>query len=169
MRAKALPRNLPWSNQRGGIRDEASANLQTVMKMKRLFIGFLLSAVLLANPVTRSAVGGAVSFSYDSAGRLLSANYGGGQTASFAYDASGNILLSSAPAPAIIATPLAGRQLTLSWPVSPPGFVLQTSPALGPAESWSDVVFVQQPVQVGNLMVATFAIGPHTAFYRLRH
>ncbi len=139
------------------------------MKTKRQYLSYLLSGAMLAGALARCAWGGTATYAYDSAGRLTSGSYGVNTNISYAYDAAGNLLLASAPTPAILAAPQNGRQLTLYWPALPAGFVLQTSAALGPGASWSDVVFSQQPVQVGNLMVVTLSIGSQTAFYRLRH
>ena len=137
------------------------------MKTKPQIIGLLLGLALLAGPTTRLASGGSVNYSYDSAGRLILADYGSHHTTSYVYDPSGNLLLASAPAPAIVVGSLAGGQLTLSWPAQPSGFVLQTASALGPGTSWSTVPTT--PTQTGNLLTVNITVGSTTAFYRLQH
>jgi YD repeat-containing protein len=136
------------------------------MKTKQQLVGSLLAALLLVGPVIRLASGGGVTFTYDSAGRLLLANFGAGHSASYAYDNAGNLLLSSAPAPGIIIGPLVAGQLTLSWPALPSGFVLQKSATLGPTASWSTVT--ARTNQVGNLITVIIAVGPESDFYRLQ-
>jgi hypothetical protein len=135
------------------------------MKTKQQFIGLLLAAIVLGGPLGRALLGGGITYTYDAAGRLLSANYGAGHSASYAYDDAGNMLLSSAPSPAIVVGPLIAGQLTLSWPAIPVGFALQKSPTLGPTASWSAVTAAQ--TQNGNIISANVSVGDGTEFYRL--
>lgn len=136
------------------------------MKTKRQIIGLLLAAIILGLPQGRALLGGGISYTYDAAGRLLSANYGAGHTASYAYDDAGNVLLSSAPGPAIVVGPVIAGQLTLSWPAIPAGFALQKSPTLGPTASWSAVMAAQ--TQNANIISVNVSVGEGTEFYRLQ-
>ncbi|MBI3415999.1 MAG: RHS repeat protein [Verrucomicrobia bacterium] len=113
-----------------------------------------------------SLIGGPTSYTYDPAGRLVSADYGAGKSASYAYDNAGNLLQSSQPAPGLLIGALAGNQVTLSWPAASAGFVLQTSPSLGSGAQWIDVSVT--PAAEGNLSVVTINVGSETQFYRLR-
>ena len=109
--------------------------------------------------------GGTTTYTYDRAGRLLLADYGGNQTASFAYDNAGNLLFSSAAAPGLFFDLTPTGQLILSWPALPGQFSLQNATVLGAGAAWSAVSVT--PVRVGDLMVATIPIGPVNLFYRL--
>jgi len=139
------------------------------MKPRQVSSPAALWVVVLAFITVMRGSGSTQNFTYDEAGRLVSANYNAATNLSYAYDPAGNLLLASAPRPAIIATPQPSRQVTLSWPALPAGYVLQSSPALGQGESWSNVNLSQQPAQIGNLMVVTLTIGPEALFFRLRH
>lgn len=136
------------------------------MKTKRQFIGLVLTAIVLGGSVERAVLGGGIHYTYDTAGRLVLANYGAGHSASYAYDDAGNVLLSSAPAPAIVVGPLTAGQLTLSWPATPAGLALQKSPTLGPTASWSAVTAEQ--TQNGNVISVNVSVGDGAEFYRLQ-
>jgi hypothetical protein len=123
-------------------------------------------SILVAGLFMWPALGSNVALTYDPAGRLVSAEYGTNRTASYAYDNAGNLLLSSAPAPAIIVGPIASGQVTLSWPASPSGFTLQQATVLGPSPNWADAGVTQS--QSGNFVIATVPVGPGTVFYRLK-
>lgn len=62
--------------------------LQRKLRSVLLLCGISLASLLLL-PVSLFAT--SVSFTYDAAGRLLSGQYGDGQTVSYAYDAVGNM------------------------------------------------------------------------------
>jgi len=113
-------------------------------------------------PVSSSTL----SFTYDPAGRLVSAVYGTNRSTSYAYDNAGNLLQSAAPSPAIIIGPIMGGQLTLSWPASPGGFTLQSATTISPGANWADTGLT--PTQAGDLLVVIVPLGPGTTFYRLR-
>ena len=53
----------------------------------------LLCAALFL--LVTAVTAGVVTYSYDSAGRLIAANYGAGKSATFQYDATGNLLRSA--------------------------------------------------------------------------
>ena len=113
-----------------------------------------------------SADAGTISYTYDPAGRLVSADYGGNRTTSYAYDNAGNLLQSFQPTPGLSIIGRIGNQLTLAWPASPGGFVLQRATSLGPGAQWTDAGLT--PSLVGDLYVATVQIGTQAAYYRLR-
>ena len=110
------------------------------------------------------AQAGLQSFSYDAAGRIVAADYGGGKSISYAYDHAGNLVQWFQPAPGIVVDSLAGSQLTLFWPAAPAGFRLQSTSALGASAVWSDVLVT--PVQMGNLNLVTVTVAG-TTFFRL--
>lgn len=110
--------------------------------------------------------GGTISYTYDSAGRLVLADYGAGKTTSYAYDVAGNLLESSSPAPAITAGPIQNNQLMISWPAVPNGFILERASNLTSPISWTPVG--GSPTLVGNQYVQTISVGNGPQFYRLR-
>lgn len=125
-----------------------------------------LIAVLLA-ALALAASAGVVSYTYDPAGRLIFADYGAGKSISYAYDNAGNLVQLSQPAPGIVVGPIVGNQLTLSWPASPVGFVLETSSSVGTGAVWSINVGAT-PTANGDLVTVTLPVGGATQFYRLR-
>jgi YD repeat-containing protein len=122
--------------------------------------GFLLLAAL------GHALASTVSYTYDPAGRLITADYGGGKSASYAYDNAGNLLQSSTPAPGLIIGPLVSGQFTLSWPATPGGFVLQSAGSIGPSAVWNNVGLT--PVLTGNLYSVILTPATPATFYRLK-
>ena len=124
--------------------------------------GLIATALVLI-----SAAAIPVDFTYDPAGRLISADYGAGKSISYAYDNAGNLVLLSQPAPAIIVGSLVGNQLTLSWPASPAGFILETSLTIGAGAAWSTNVGAA-PMANGDLLTVTLPVSATTQFYRLR-
>ena len=123
----------------------------------------LCVAVLNISPWANAST---ISYTYDPAGRLVSADYGGNRTTSYAYDNAGNLLQSSQPTPGITILDVSANQLTLTWPASPTGFILQRAASLGPGNQWTDAGLT--PSLVGNLYVATIQIGAQSTYYRLR-
>ena len=107
-----------------------------------------------------------ISYTYDPAGRLVTANYGANNTASYAYDNAGNLLQSSQPTPGITIASVVGNQLTLSWPISPAGFVLQSAGSVSSGVQWNNVGVT--PTKAGNLNVVTLTLTGNTMFYRLQ-
>ena len=78
----------------------------------RAWLRRLLRPALLLVPLAASAL--SIQYSYDDAGRLLEADYGGGQTIAYGTDANGNLLTRSATAGAefmLVYTALAGGVL----------------------------------------------------------
>jgi YD repeat-containing protein len=106
-----------------------------------------------------------ISYTYDAAGRIVAADYGAGKSTSYAYDNAGNLLQNSQPTPGITVVSLVGNQLTLSWPISPGGFVLQSASAANPGAVWSNVGVTN--MQSGNLNSVTLTLGA-TTFFRLK-
>jgi DNA-binding beta-propeller fold protein YncE len=73
--------------------------------------------------------------------------------------------LASAVAPVLEITFLA-RQVTLSWPAEAVGFILETTDALPPAGSWSELT--AEAVKVGDRLTVTSEVNTTTRFFRLR-
>ena len=137
--------------------------MTTTAKIFRRYHVFptLLAALAL------SASARVISYTYDPAGRLISADYGTGKSISYAYDNAGNLLQLSQPAPAIIVGSLVGNQLTLSWPASPAGFILETSLTIGAGAVWSTNVGAA-PIANGDFLTVTLPVSGIAQFYRLR-
>jgi YD repeat-containing protein len=106
-----------------------------------------------------------ITYTYDAAGRIVAADYGSGKSTSYAYDNAGNLLQNSQPTPGITVVSFVGNQLTLAWPISPGGFVLQSASAANPGAVWSNVVVTN--LQSGNLNSVTLTLGA-TTFFRLK-
>ncbi len=136
------------------------------MKTFRFFSGVCLLALSLVFWLARAAFSGTVNYTYDGAGRLISAQYSAATNIAYAYDNAGNLLLSSAPGPAILIGAVSAGQVTLSWAAHPAGYVLQRATALGEPTDWTDVSVTT--TNLGPLVVATVPAGPGAAFYRLR-
>jgi len=66
--------------------------------------------------------------------------------------------------PPLAAVP-SGGTLFVSWPTSPSGFILETTPTLSPA-SWAQVS--GSPFQIGNQFVQSITLSGTNGFYRLR-
>jgi YD repeat-containing protein len=135
------------------------------MKSSKVFvIGAHLAALLfLAWPRAEASN---IAYSYDPAGRLVAADYGGGKSTSYAYDNAGNLLLWAQPAPAILVSRLAAGQINLFWPAAPSGFLLYSSRSLGVGASWNISGAIQ--FQAGDLIVVTQAVGALNTFYQLK-
>jgi YD repeat-containing protein len=140
-------------------------NLVTVRKSmtapKTLWRALFVAAISFWSP---AADCGIISYTYDPAGRLVAADYGTSKTISYAYDNAGNLLRSSQPTPGLTVVSLVGNQLTLSWPASPSGFVLESASSIGPGAQWTNPGV--QTTQSGNLTLATVTLSG-TTFYRL--
>jgi YD repeat-containing protein len=109
---------------------------------------------------------GTISYTYDPAGRLVAADYGGGKTTSYAYDSSGNLLQTSEPSPGLLMGQIVNGQLSITWPSAPGGFTLEFTTILGPAAVWQPVGAMIS--QTDNLSSVTVSAGPATTYYRLR-
>jgi YD repeat-containing protein len=135
------------------------------MKSSRSFTLYALFTALLclAHPVADASN---IAYTYDAAGRLITTDYGANRTASYAYDNAGNLLQSATPAPGLTVVSLIGNQLTLSWPISPGGFVLQSASSINPGAVWNNVGAT--PVPSGNLNSVTLTLNA-TTFYRLKN
>ena len=96
----------------------------------------MLAVLLLAGAAMSYA--SSVAYTYDPAGRLVTADYGANRTASYAYDNAGNLLQTATPTPGLTIK-LSGNLLILSWPISPAGFGLFSSSSLGAGAPWSSV------------------------------
>ena len=123
----------------------------------------LIRALLAALALSASA--GVVSYTYDPAGRLISADSGSGKSISYAYDNAGNLLASAQPTPGLIVAGRTGSQLTLAWPISPGGFVLQSASSVGAGSVWNNVGATV--TQSGDFNYVTVTAGG-TTFYRLK-
>ena len=135
------------------------------MKITNTPFGLALCAALML--IWSSAThGSTISYTYDAAGRLVTAGYGANRTTSYAYDNAGNLLQSSTPTPGMVIGSIVNRQFTLSWPSTPGGFVLQSASAIGPGAQWTNVGIT--PSQSGNLYSVTLTVGG-TTFYRLKN
>ncbi|HMD55581.1 MAG TPA: immunoglobulin domain-containing protein, partial [Phycisphaerae bacterium] len=66
--------------------------------------------------------------------------------------------------PALSTIP-SGGTLYIVWPVSPSGFILETTPGLSPA-SWTQVS--EPPIQIGDQYLEPISVSGTNAFYRLR-
>lgn len=119
------------------------------------FLAFLLASA--------RAHAGAISYAYDSAGRLIGIDYGTNRTTSYSYDKAGNLLQSASPTPSL-ASSQAGNRLVFSWPLFPAGFTLQSSPSLTPP-SWSPASGTQSVLI--NQVTLTLPVPPTNTFYRL--
>ena len=112
------------------------------------------------------AQAGLTLYTYDSAGRLVASDYGANNTLSYAYDNAGNLVQSAMPSPGLLVSRAANNQILLIWPVSPGGFTLESTPALGPA-NWQPVNVT--PSQIGNFNYVTLNANlVARTFHRLR-
>jgi len=136
------------------------------MKPIHSLLGLGLLAAGLALLLARPALSSTVNYTYDGAGRLISAHYSAATNLAYAYDNAGNLLLSSAPAPAILIGSVSAGEVTLSWAALPAGYILQRATALSQPTDWVDVPVTT--ANIGPLIVATVPAGPGAAFYRLR-
>ena len=107
-----------------------------------------------------------IAYTYDPAGRLVAADYGGGKSASYAYDPAGNLLQTAAPSPGFALGPVVNHQLSLWWPAYPGGFTLESSMTLGSGAPWTMVTPV--PVLIGNQYGGPINVGSGVQFFRLR-
>jgi len=107
-----------------------------------------------------------INYTYDPAGRIISADLGAGKSISYAYDSAGNLIQSSQPAPGLVVGAIVNSQVTISWPAAPGGFVLESSFALGAGALWTDAGIT--PVPNGNQLTVTISLTGPTKFYRLR-
>jgi hypothetical protein len=154
-----FPKSVIWADR------STKSSKSWIMKFNQLHRIVFLGAFFALMFATAGLRAGTVAYTYDSAGRLLSANYGAGVTSAYAYDPSGNLLYSSAPAPALIYE-LGNGGLTIMWPVSASGFILQAAGVLGNSSAWAAVQ--TQAAQSGNLFSLTVPFGNGPMFYRLR-
>jgi hypothetical protein len=77
---------------------------------------------------------------------------------------SSNAVLTVNPTPALGMVP-SGNFLLMFWPVSAPGFVMETSPSLSPAD-WVPVP--NPPVQIGSEYLESIQMTGTNQFFRLR-
>jgi len=136
------------------------------MKIKRTALRGALGALLCVSLVVWRGAGGTVNFTYDAAGRLTAANYGGTTNSSYAYDPAGNLILASAPTPALIVGPVVAGRVTLAWSAAPGGFILQHAITLKGANAWTDAPVT--PIQEGAFIVVRLSAGSGATFFRLR-
>jgi YD repeat-containing protein len=133
------------------------------MNSSKTLLFVLCAAVLVL--WGRASRASTIAYTYDSAGRLVTADYGANKTTSYAYDNAGNLLQNSQPTPGITVVSFVGNQLTLAWPISPGGFVLQSASAANPGAVWSNLGVTN--MQSGNLNSVTLTLGA-TTFFRLK-
>ena len=141
-------------------------NRPMAMKSKRNALWVTLWVLLFACLAAWRVTGGTVSFTYDNAGRLTAANYAATTSISYAYNPAGNLILASAPVPALIVGPVVDGQMTLYWPATPAGFILQRATTLASTNAWTDAPVT--PLEDGAFFVAHVIAGSHTTFFRLR-
>ena len=137
--------------------------LKGLSMRKQFFPTYIGWLVLMA---LNSAPAGNVLYNYDSAGRLVSADYGAGKSTSYAYDNAGNLLQASQPSPGLQIGTVAGNQFTLSWSAAPGGFTLEASPTVGAGSTWTNANLAA--TLSGNRLTVTIPVGSGTKFYRLR-
>lgn len=129
----------------------------------------VVGAALLA---VINASGGDVHYTYDAAGRLVSADYGTAGSLAYSYDAAGNLLTRTVQTggsdrPALSVELLTPTQIVLSWSTNYAGFTLQSADSLAGGHSWVD--FTGQPARAGGKFVITNAIAPvNSTFFRLK-
>lgn len=134
--------------------------------MKTINAHFGRAVCLALLLICRAAVdAGTISYTYDLAGRLVGADYGGGKTTSYAYDSSGNLLLASEPSPGLLMGPIVNGQFNIAWPSAPGAFVLEYTTTLGPAAVWQPLGAAVS--QTGNLSIVRLSAGSATTYYRL--
>ena len=124
----------------------------------------ILAVLLLVEVATSHA--SSVVYTYDPAGRIVAADYGGGKSTSYAYDNAGNLIVSSQPSPGLLVSRPSASQIALFWPAAPSGFNLYYSGSLGAGAQWNISGAAQ--FQTGDLNVVTQALGPYNTFYRLQ-
>ena len=124
----------------------------------------ILAKLLLANAITSHA--SSVTYTYDPAGRIVAADYGGGKSTSYAYDNAGNLIVFSQPSPGLLVSRPSASQINLFWPAAPAGFMLYSSGSLGTGAPWNLSGAIQ--FQMGDFNVVTQALGPANTFYRLQ-
>ncbi len=134
------------------------------MKITNTRFGRALCAALLLT-WSSAADAGTIAYTYDPAGRLVAADYGGGNSTSYAYDPAGNLLQTTAPSPGLVIGPIVNGQFSIAWPSVPGGFVLESTTALGPGAVWSPVTAPANAM--GNRLFVTLSVGPTETFYRL--
>ncbi|MDQ6633020.1 MAG: RHS repeat protein [Verrucomicrobiota bacterium] len=124
-----------------------------------------ISVLVLAVVIYGSTSASVINYTYDPAGRVVSADYGSSKSASYAYDNAGNLLQSSTPSPGLVIGPIQNGQFSIAWPSTPGGFVLESTTALGPGAVWSPVVAPTN--QMGDRFFVTLSVGSAQTFYRL--
>jgi YD repeat-containing protein len=90
------------------------------MRNLRFFLSIivLLAALLLggqspagaASPARPQAAGGSVTYTYDAAGRLVRADYGGGKSIIYTYDHAGNLTQRQVTSRALLYLPVILRR-----------------------------------------------------------
>jgi hypothetical protein len=81
--------------------------------------------------------------------------------------AAGPDSLEPAPSGPSLTVSVSGNTLTVSWPASATGYVLQTTAKLGTGATWT--VVGTPPTTVNGITSVNIPIGPGSAFYRLSH
>lgn len=132
--------------------------------IKQLSCYSILAVLLLFMASTSHA--SSIAYTYDAAGRIVAADYGGGKSTSYAYDNAGNLIVSSQPSPGLLVSRPSASQIALFWPVAPGGFLLYSSGTLGAGAQWNISGAIQ--FQTGDLNVVTQGLGPANTFYRLQ-
>jgi YD repeat-containing protein len=138
--------------------------IDTMNTLKRFHYYQILAVLLLVKAITSHA--SSVVYTYNPAGRIIAADYGGGKSISYAYDNAGNLIVSSQPAPGLVVSRATTSQINLFWPAAPSGFGLYSSGGLGASAQWNFSGAMQ--FQAGDLNVVTQAFGPTNTFYRLQ-
>lgn len=77
-----------------------------------------------------------------------------------------DLTLAAPSTPPVLKATRSGSTLTLSWPASVTGAVLETTSQLPPAANWSPAA--EAPVIVGDQIVVTIQIGTGSRFFRLK-
>jgi YD repeat-containing protein len=140
-------------------------DMNNAMNTVKYFPDYSILAVLLLFGATMSYAS-SVAYTYDAAGRIVAADYGGGKSISYAYDNAGNLVLSSQPAPGLLVSRASANQINLFWAAAPGGFGLYSSGSLAAGAQWNFSGAIQ--FQTGDLNVVTLTLNPYNTFYRLQ-
>ena len=125
--------------------------------------GVIIAALEIMSPLANAST---IAYTYDPAGRIVVADYGGGKSTSYAYDNAGNLIVSSQPAPVLLVSRPSAGQINLFWPAAPGGFNLYSSGSLGAGAQWNFSGAI--PAPAGDFNLVTLPLNPVTTFYRLQ-
>lgn len=124
-----------------------------------------LALALLPALLATDAHAGNIAFTYDAAGRLVVADYGGNTNLFHIYDAAGNLTESSAPGP-LLAAAKSPTQTTFAWTSLASGWTLVSTTSLRPPVTWTPVAVT--PANNGVQFIANVNNPPGAVFFLLR-